>query len=812
MIRWNGIAISRGLLLALTVSILSAQEIPANLGGGLQELVQMHRARPVGAPELALRGKALGFDPATHMRKLVESPQRSLLVDRQNRVLVTIHLDGTASIDEMRQPLADLGIKIAAENPDYRNGALSVFLPLSAAEKLARLSGISTAILVHRPMQRVGAVTSQGTKVMHTDQVNSMGVTGQGITVGILSDSFNGNTTPPSAYDDVNTGDLPNVGVADGRPGLKFLSDGGDDIDNFTDEGRAMAQIVYDVAPGVSMCFATGALGPAAMASNIRRLRRDSGCFADVIVDDQGYFAEPWFSDGQIAQAINDVVTSTTLAGKQVAYFSAAGNDGGAGYASTLRFLSDTAARSLTGQAVDLSSISSQIDTSGGFHNFNPNPNGTPVISQSVTFNGIDPTVGLVIFMQWDDPFDLKNGVTTDLNLLVFDSKGKYLSSSTIPFADGFSQQEPIYLVGIPNDDTYRFVIVRTGTGTHQSTQVRWLAPSNGLVAVSGDYLGLTQPTVAEHSSAKNAISVGAYNYDNGLNSGQYTPELEPYSSAGPVILAFDSAGNRLSPYQILQKPDVAGPDFVSTTFFSKIYPDPNDDVYFAFPGTSAAAPHVAAVAALLLQNAGGPGSLTNEQIRAKLQESSTAQRDLDPFFSQANLTGGGATLNVSASGDYLDGSETGPSFFTVNFNSTTSGQTLTALTIDLTPTPQGLTFNPSSRTGTPFAVGRASTGINVTSTAPTSKSKTLNLTFSGFASGGSISFGIEPDCSLCSLAAYYQLNLVDSADLLAGTTVSATLSDGTKLTGTMVNKIGTGYNYADGFGMIDAVAALKAP
>src|ERR1700676_3783669 len=89
---------------------------PQNLGSGLGDLVEMHKLRTAVSHELDLLGKALVVDLKTGERSLINSPKHALMVDRQNRVLTTIHLDGSTPIEEIRKSLGDLGISIAAEN------------------------------------------------------------------------------------------------------------------------------------------------------------------------------------------------------------------------------------------------------------------------------------------------------------------------------------------------------------------------------------------------------------------------------------------------------------------------------------------------------------------------------------------------------------------------------------------------------------------------------------------------------------------------------------------------------------------------
>ncbi len=81
-----------------------------------------------------------------------------------------------------------------------------------------------------------------------------------------------------------------------------------------------MMEIIHDLAPGASLFYATGDVSEADFAQQILNLQSVSHC--DIIVDDLGYFDEPVFQDGILAQAVSTVTATGAL------YFSAAGNEG----------------------------------------------------------------------------------------------------------------------------------------------------------------------------------------------------------------------------------------------------------------------------------------------------------------------------------------------------------------------------------------------------------------------------------------------------------------------------------------------------
>jgi hypothetical protein len=115
-------------------------------------------------------------------------------------------IDAVAS-EDTASLLADLEL-LGLEAGSSFGSFVSGRLPIDAIDDVSSLATLQFASAALRPWTNVGDVTSQGDISMKSDIARAtFGVDGTGITIGVLSDSFD--TGPGSYSDEIASGDLP---------------------------------------------------------------------------------------------------------------------------------------------------------------------------------------------------------------------------------------------------------------------------------------------------------------------------------------------------------------------------------------------------------------------------------------------------------------------------------------------------------------------------------------------------------------------------------------------------------------------------
>jgi hypothetical protein len=307
----------------------------------------------------------------------------------------------------------------------------------------------------------------------------------------------------------------------------------------------------------------------------------------------------------------------------------------------------------------------------------------------------------------------------------------------------------------------------------------------------------------------------------------------EFFTSPGPSTIYFNRNNRRLDKPDIREKPDLAAMDGANTSFFFEDALEDQDTLPNFF-GTSAAAPHAAAIGALVLQAGGGPGSVRPNRMRRILQESAFPH-DLDPHYAEGWAAAGRGALMISAAGDQNQQSAEDPNFFTLwnGGSKRVSAFAINVAQANPTGQPIGLVFDERPDVGLPFVIGtlkglgagsiRESLSQPADPPGVAGQWKQLRLRFlAGFGRNDLIAFATDRD----------EANAVgpagavagNSADLLGGAVLlpsgqilpdgarfSGTFDDGTSFEGRFRNEIGTGYSQLDGYGFINAEKAVNS-
>ncbi|AEV87635.1 Neuroendocrine convertase 1 [Actinoplanes sp. SE50] len=533
--------------------------------GGTTE-VEVHADRVDAALLGRLRAAGAGI-------RYPSAKDRSVLVEAPLGVVTTI-----AGWSDVTAVTAARGLTTGHETDPRRTAP--------EPSKEARAAGVEAAVKAAESVRPLavdprGSVVSEGDRTHAADTARTrFKISGVGVKVCALSDGVDSLAASQA------TGDLPaDVDVLTGQDGSG-------------DEGTAMLEIIHDLVPNARLGFATAFTSEVSFADNIRALRFTAGC--DIIVDDVVYYHESPFQDGAPARAVNDVIADGAF------YFSSAGNEGNK---------LDGTAGNWEGDFADSGRGIGKF--AGRAHDFDPGP-GVQV------FNPLSPnSTRCVTTLWWADPL---GGSANDYDLYLLDAAGNVTD---------FSQD-----VQDGNDDP--FEALATGTGTNQRLAVVKFSGADRYLQLSvfrgrfadtpyGTLKGFSTPgALRGHAASAGAFAVAAAPAHDALPfdledgdppnpAGPYpnvfTRQTEPerFTSDGPRRIFYNPDGTAITPGDfsstgglVRTKPEITAADGVLTSMSG----------FAPFYGTSAAAPHAAAIAALALS--GNPG-LSNAEIRAAL-------------------------------------------------------------------------------------------------------------------------------------------------------------------------------------------------
>lgn len=479
-------------------------------------------------------------------RKNLPRLRNNVAVAKDGTVLVDIR----ASVsDELLRQIHDLGGSVIHHHRAF--DAIRAYLPLNALEIFAADTAVrairpADQMMTHSLNMPLGQVVTEGDIAHGADTVRTnFGVDGTGVMVCAMSDSVDELATLQGL------GELPSVTVLTGQDGNPGSS-----------EGTALLEIIHDMAPGAALGFATGKGGQAQMAQNILDLAA-AGC--NVIVDDVFYFAEAVFQDGVIAQAVDEVAAAGVL------YFSSAGNSGNFNDGTSGVHEADYSGTTLP-------TVLNGLGMSA--HNFN----GTSVTNE-VTEDALNPTPFFTL--SWADPLGASSN---DYDLFLLNAAADMVVAMSNATQNGGQDAFEIIDSIAPDDTGNHLVVVKVNGDDrffHMNTH-------RGRLEFG------TDGQLAGHAGAEGAVAVAATFVGNAggapFTGGPGNP-VETFSSDGPRRIFFDADGDPVSLTRgvssvVRQKPDVTAADGVSTA--STNFP--------TFFGTSASAPHAAAISALYIE------------------------------------------------------------------------------------------------------------------------------------------------------------------------------------------------------------------
>jgi hypothetical protein len=381
-----------------------------------------------------------------------------------------------------RSQLETYNVSIEKVNKDM--GIIRAWIPFDVLNEVAQLPFIRRITPPRYPTTMVGSVTTEGDSILKADQLRALGFDGTGVRVGVISDGVT------NWVDAQASGDLPAAVTVQTHAGSG-------------DEGTAMLEIVHDLAPGAELGFC----GPADSLEMVDCVSDLANVFgADIIVDDLGFFGEPYFEDGIVAHSVATVVSGGVF------YTTSAGNHA-------------------------LVHYQGQYEDSG-------DGNGSHLIGPG---NDVFEVTGsnVLVILQWSN----QDGFAGDDYDLCLETEDAFTCASSNDIQDG-DDIALEYRTAPTVDCTLGCNFqVRLVSGSGQTLELFVLG---GTLDDANDQV--LADSIIGQQAVTNAIAAAAIDASDPGND-----DIEPFSSRGPSTIFFPSQ-------QVRQKPDLSAIDGVSVT------------------------------------------------------------------------------------------------------------------------------------------------------------------------------------------------------------------------------------------------------
>jgi subtilisin family serine protease len=456
------------------------------------------------------------------------------------------------NLDEISNAIAAYGGKMLKGRKD----SIVAEVPFDKIENMVdAIEGIKYARLPNKFFP-IGT-TSEGVALTGAGSFHSSGFTGSGVKVAVLDIGFMGLTAAKES------GDIPSNVITQDFPGLG--------LEHRYYHGTACAEIIHDMAPDAQLYLIKISddtdledVLDYCVVNNIKIVSASIGTFGSGPGDGTGY----------VDEAIDEFRENGIL------FIAAAGNEGS--YSEV--YAGDTY---IFGYHWEGTFNDSNADH---YHEFIPgNADSWYNVIMAAPYNddeGNPLDNDVTVVMRWDDTW---SGASIDYDIFLYDYDIEDIVTASTEYQTGTQPPLEGFIWDIPDNEGYYHLydiyVGRDSLDTPVGTKLEIYLGGTSMFSPWNEYddpysaIATASSSITEPADAQSVLAVGAINYDNWTTGPQ-----EDFSSQGPTN-AWAGSSARI-------KPDICGPDGVTVS----------DATYGAdFQGTSAAAPHVAGAAALIL-------------------------------------------------------------------------------------------------------------------------------------------------------------------------------------------------------------------